>query len=81
VPSDAITYGDDPAQLTIADLVSFFEGWRSLPLPTGAWRAITDGTPSGSTRAGDTTGSPAWSVKTSTPLDPGVNRWADRIEV
>ncbi|MEX1262443.1 MAG: GNAT family N-acetyltransferase [Actinomycetota bacterium] len=38
---EAITYVDDPADLTLADLASFFEGWRGAPAPERCLASIT----------------------------------------
>lgn len=38
--ADAITYVDDPAGVTLADLTSFFEGWRAAPAPERCLAAI-----------------------------------------
>ena len=39
--ADAITYVDDPGGLTLADLMSFFEGWRAAPAPERCLAAIS----------------------------------------
>ncbi|HEX7248456.1 MAG TPA: GNAT family N-acetyltransferase [Actinomycetota bacterium] len=41
MPTDAITYLDDPADLRLADVSSFFEGWRAAPAPDRCLAAIT----------------------------------------
>jgi GNAT superfamily N-acetyltransferase len=39
---DAITFVDDPAELTLDDLATFFDGWRAAPAPERCLGAITD---------------------------------------
>lgn len=38
---NAIIYVEDPASLTLADVASFFEGWRAAPDPERCLGAIT----------------------------------------